>query len=234
MSTGLGYRYSGESAPRVRTAPSVQLTSPVPTPAKNAASSPATANFSVPKGILPVLLYSAFFFMFPYLNAYVTYDFTDTMVRVSVIASSAIAVILILIANDCVAWYNMALIFHISNEVTVLDSLATYAQADGRHDSEMVLAWITFGVIIAHLVPFLVLDRPSILTLAAAAGVVVNTAALVFVDTGSLLMVGFSSSVLLACVLLIACIDCVRTSLLSQLRQTVQTKSIVSMQPYAM
>jgi hypothetical protein len=203
-------------------------------PATRATPPSATGRFFVPKGILPVLLYSAYFFMFPYLNAYVTYDFSDTLIRVGVITSSVVAVILILIANDCVAWYNMALAFHIANEVTVLDSLETYARASGRHDSETVLAWITFGVIIAHLVPFLVLDHPSILTLSASAGVVVNTAALVFVDSSSLLIVGFSSSVLLACVLLIACIDCVRTSLLSQLRQTAQTKSIVSMQPYAM
>ena len=83
----------------------------------------------------------------------------------------------------------------------------------------LALAYSAAVVIILHLLPFFLIDHDGLLTLLAFAGVVVNASALAFVDPTMVLLAAFSATVLLACVLLIACIDCVRTSMLSQLKQ---------------
>lgn len=191
----------------------------------------------VPKGVLPTILYGAFFFMFPLLNEYMTYDYTDTMVRTSVIAAGILAPVVVVAANDCVAWYNMALAFHTGQEVVVLSKMLNYYDTtakDTAEDYEEVLKWVAFGIVVAHLVPFYVYDQPGPLGLLAAAGIIVNTVVNVTVpdNNGQLLITGFSASVLLATVLLIVCIDCVKTSLLSQLRMAMQRGSICSVQPF--
>ena len=174
---------------------------------------------SVPKGLIPTILYSLFFISFPLLSHFTSIDFGDTEVRVAVIASSFVASVIILLANDCVAWFNMALFFHLGIEITVIDTLVDYIDAPTTNDTGTALAWVAVAVIAIHLLPFFTMDHSSLLTLLASAGVVVNTSALVFVEPSMLLLTAFSAAVLLACVLLIACIECVRTSLLSQLRQ---------------
>ena len=174
---------------------------------------------SVPKGLIPTILYGLFFVSFPLLSHYRDTDFTDTDVRIGVIVSSFVASTIILFANDCVAWFNMALFFHLGIEITVIDVLMDYIDAPTTDDTETALAWTAIAVIAIHLIPFFTIDHSGLLTLLAFAGVVVNTSALVFVDSSMLLLTAFSASVLLACVLLIACIECVRTSMLSQIRQ---------------
>lgn len=177
-----------------------------------------SSTFKVPKGFLATFLYSTFFLVFPILNEYVTYDYDTTIVRVGVIGASVLASIMLIVANDCVAWFNMVLFFYIGVEVTVLDVLMDFAQADNRDQDEKVLAWISFGLIIGHLVPFLVLDYEKTLTFLAFCGIIINSSTLVFVDPTKLLIASSASSALLLSTLLIACIECVQTSVLSQLK----------------
>ena len=212
-----------EVKPRIQTLPTNVAVTVSGTTCKKA-SVASWCKLSVPKGLLPTLLYSLFFLAFP-----LCVDYTDivevsggeplvkdTEWKVAVIAASFVAALLVLLANDCVAWFNMILFFHLGVEITVLDSLVQYA--DDNDGSEMTLAWIAAAVILLHLVPFFTVDHAGLLTLLAFVGIVVNTAALVFVSPGMLLLTGFSSTMLLMGVLLIACIDCVKTSMLSQLR----------------
>jgi hypothetical protein len=201
-----------------RTAPT-GMSVAMPPPASSTKSGKSMV--SVPKGLIPTLIYSLFFITFPLVSYYETMDFTATEERVGVILCSVGAAAFIVLANDCVTWFNMALFFHLGVEITVLDTLIDYADATSG-DAETALAWTAAAIIVLHLVPFFTLDHSGLLTLLAAAGVVVNASALVFVDSDMLLLTGFSASVLLAAVLLIACIDCVHTSLLSQLRQAVK------------
>lgn len=187
---------------------------------------------SVPKGFLPTLLYSAFFFIFPVLNDYVEYDYSDTLVRTSVIAASVLAPIIVVGANDCVAWFNMALAFHTGVEVIVVKKLLAFNDNRDESDEDMVLTWVAFAVIVGHLIPFFVADRAMWLGVFASAGIVANTVVNVVVDPEMLLLTGFSSTVLLASVLLIACIDCLKTSLLSQLRLAAMSGSWCSVSSF--
>jgi hypothetical protein len=173
---------------------------------------------SVPKGFLVTSLYSFFVLVFPILNEYVTYDYDTTLVRTGVIVASVLGASFVALANDCVAWFNMVLWFHIGVEVTVLDKVYHYASKDGIRDSEAALAWVGFAVIIFHLIPFLILDYEKVLCILAYAGVIVNSSVLVFVDPSKLLVAASTSTSLLLSVMLIACIDCVKTSYLSQLK----------------
>ena len=183
-----------------------------------------------------MIIYGAFFFCFPVLNEFMQYDYTDTMVRTSVIGASILAPIILVGANDCVAWYLCALAFHTGQEVVVLSKMLNYYETTGKDadDSEQIFKWIAFGVVVAHLVPFYVYDQPGMLGFLASVGIVVNTVINVVIpdNNGQLLITGFSSTVLLATVLLIVCIDCVKTSLLSQLRAAMGRGSICSIQAF--
>ena len=211
-----------EMPPRLRTSPA-EATVPIAGGTTTSTRGGRTLEWCrVCKGLLPVTLYSLVFLAFPLLDFYADIDYDDTTVRVLVIASSFLAATLVLLANDCVAWFNMALFFHVGVEATVLDKLATYAQASTTDTTGTALAWVAAAVILVHLVPFFLVDHAGVMTLLAFAGTIVNTSALVFVEPGMLLLVGFSSVILLGLVLLIASIECVRTSMLSQLRQAVK------------
>ena len=213
-------RLSCDTAPRLRTAPAELSHVTVQSSTTDATKTThGWCNMSVPKGLIPVTIYSLFFLTFPLISHYVTYDFTDDMIRAGVIVASFLAATIILTANDCVAWFNMALFFHLGIEITVLDTLITFAQAATTSDTGTALAWTAWAVIIIHLLPFFLIDHAGLLILLSYAGLIVNASALVFVQPSMLLLTSFSSAVLLACVLLIACIDCVRTSMLSQVRQ---------------
>jgi hypothetical protein len=193
-------------------------------------ASPAPT-FKVPKGFFATFLYSTLFFVIPVLNEYVTYDYDTTFVRVGVIAAASLAALALVFANDCVAWFNMVLFFHLGVEVTVLDKVMEYAQDDARDQSSEVLAWIAFGILIFHLVPFLILDYEKTLIVCGFAGIIANSATLVFVDPTKLLIASSSSSALLLSVLLIACIECVQTSALSQLKNAMRA-GFVKCLPY--
>ena len=226
----------------------VVLNVPQPSPCQAAAAAakkaPAASTtggrrlgaLNVPKGVLPTTLYSAFFLMCPLLNEFQTYDYSDAMVRTSVIAASVLTPVVIVAANDCVAWLNMAFAFHVGIEITVMSRLLNYYETTGKDadDMEQIMKWVAVGTIILHLVPFLFVDQPAPLGFLASVGIVVNTLVNTLIpDNNDLLLItGFSSSVLLANVLLIVCIDCISTSLLSQLRGAMKKGSWCKIAPF--
>ena len=189
-------------------------------------------SIKVPKGFFPTALYSTFFLTIPLLFNYVSYDFTTDMTRAGVVVSSVVVGGVVILANDCVAWFNVALYFHIGVEVIVLDRLMTFAQNSTTDEGHMALAWTTFAVVIVHLLPFLLFDRLGLLALLAYVGIVVNASVLVFLDPTLLLLVGFSSTTLLGATLLIAGIDCINTSMLSNFRSAMKDGSFLLCQSY--
>lgn len=200
----------------------------VPTGVVGACVAPADASgatakkgrFAMPvcKGVLAALFYSLCFAAVPLVDHYADLNYASDGVRAGVIAGSVAAALFLVMANDCVAWFNMVLYFHLGVEIIVLDTLFSYADAAGSGDRETALAYAAAAVIALHLVPFFLLDRSDALLLLAGAGVVANASSLVFVEPTLLLIAFGSSCALLLAVLLIASIDCVRPSLLSQLR----------------
>ena len=151
---------------------------------------------SVPKGFLPLFFYAAAFLLAPVLYDYVDYTWTDSMTRVGLITVSAVYALFVVFANDCAAWFNMVLFFHIGLEVKVLEVLMDFARVSTTTDGDEILAWTGFAVIIIHLIPFLLVDNTMVLTLFAFAGVMVNAAVLVYLTDAStdlrLLLTGFS------------------------------------------
>ena len=172
----------------------------------------------VVKGFLPLLIYSLFFFAAPIVDEYTDMDYTTVRVKAGVVVASVLAPLVLVLSNDCVVWFNSALFFHIGIEVGLLHELYDHARDDTLRDVEAALAWVGFAVIIAHLLPFLLLDHAKVLIPLAFVGVVANTTTALYLDVDKMLLVAFSASVLLGATLLIASIDCVRTSVLSQLR----------------
>tara|TARA_B110001450_G_scaffold179082_1_gene167317 strand:- start:1594 stop:2382 length:789 start_codon:yes stop_codon:yes gene_type:complete len=211
-----------EPALRPKTMRAPDVTVPIVASTTNAREQTHYKWCRVPKGLIPLFAYSLFMLMFPVVDFYEEIDYTSTPTRVGIITSSFVVALLVVLANDCVVWFNMFLFFHAGVEITVVDTLVTYARASDTDDTGMALAWLAATIIALHLVPFFLVDHAGLLTLLAFAGVVVNASALVFVHPSSLLLTSFSSLILLALVLLIACIRCTKTSLLSQLRQAMR------------
>lgn len=191
-----------------------------------------SCGIAVPHGFLMVLLYSGLFLTVPLLFHYVEYDYTSDVTRGSVIGLSAVVALSVVLSNSYVAWFNMALFFHIGLEIKALDKIMEYAMEDGRSTEAMSLAWTAFVVIIVHLLPFLFVDRPSLLILLAFAGVLVNTSALVFIDPGQLINVGFSSTTLLSATVCIAARCGISTSLLTCLRESMGNMMCMTCLPY--
>jgi hypothetical protein len=175
----------------------------------------------VPRGFLPVLLLSAAFFVVPTLMIYETYDFTDDAVRATFIGGSAVVGLLAILANDCCCWYNMILFFHTAIEVKVIDVALTFAYADGTSDAHMALSIAAAVTIILHLIPFYLTDYLMPLLVLAYAGVVVNVATLVYLDSSRLLLTGASAMALLVVTMIIGGICEIRTSMLSLLRKAI-------------
>lgn len=219
----LGYRprcdhnalRQGEVAPRTTTTLSISA----PTCTTHEIGLSSSAMGAIPKGFIPLFIYSALFLLPPVLYEYVTYDYTNTVTRGGVIGIAGGYALAVVLANDCVAWFNMLLFFHIGLEVKVAEILADYANASGTTNTDMILAWIGFGVVIAHLVPFLLVDNTMFLSLLAFAGVIVNAAVLVYLDSDRLLLVGLSSGALLISTLCISGVCDVATSHLTALRK---------------
>lgn len=195
---------------------------PLPVVAPEASkASCISCKFGVPRGILPVLVYSGFAMVLPLLLTYMTYDFTDDVVRGVSIGLAGLAATVIVFVNDCCCWYNIMLFFHTALEVRVVDVALTYAYAAGTPSADM--AWSIAGavVVIVHLIPFFLTDRLLFLSVLAYAGVVVNAAINVYLDPGRLLLVGASSLSLLALTMIIGGVCEIRTSLLSLLREAI-------------
>jgi hypothetical protein len=196
----------------------------LPAPA-NAPSAPVgvQCGIAVPRGLLPVLVYAGFAFAIPFLALYGSIDYTTDGARAGAIAVAAVAALVVPYANCCCCWYNMMLFFHLALEVRVVDLALAYAYAEGTAAADATLAVTAAVVVIVHLVPFLLVDRTLPLAVLAAAGIVVNAAAVVYLDASLLLLVGASSVALLALTLIVAGVCEVRTSILSLLLDAVRS-----------
>ena len=80
-----------------------------------AAPAPAASGItmSVLKGFVPLIFYAAIFMTAPLVYTYTSPDYSDTMVRGAVIGIAGGYALAIVLANDCAAWFNMILFFHI-------------------------------------------------------------------------------------------------------------------------
>lgn len=208
----------------------------VPALPEDAKTSKATALPSmackcpIPRGFLPTLVYSSLAAIVPLLWFYMTYDYTDTMVQGGVIALAAVAGLVVVLANDCCCWYNMALFFHAGVEVKVIDTALAFSySATGADKTWSMVAAIT---IIVHLVPFLVTDRTLLLSFLAYAGVVVNACTLVYLDSSLLLLVGASSLSLLSSTMVIGGICEIRTSMLSLLQDAIKNRMFITCESF--
>ena len=220
-STSLGYRHGCESlgshTKRVRA-----LSDTTAPASASPASTPRTLGVRVPKGLIPVVLYSLLFTAVPIVNYYVAPDYNDTTVKGIVCMYSALCALAIVLANDCVAWFNIVLATHLAIEIVVLNKLHDFAQLATTSDQSMALAYVSFGVIIFHLIPFFLVNNVHVLTLLGFVGIILNTVSLTYVASDMLLVTGISSSALLILTLLVASIDCVSTSLFSALRSALK------------
>lgn len=182
-----------------------------------------TCMLGVPRGFLPTLLFSAIAFLVPYFYLFDTFTLTDNDARVGVLVTAAVAATGAVYANDCCCWYNMGLLFHTAVETKVLDVAFTFAYADDTEDKHMALAIVAAIVIIAHLLPFFLTDRIMLLSALAYAGVLVNTAVTLYLDTSLLLLSFASAMALLLTTMILGGICEVRTSLLSLFLESVNT-----------
>jgi len=182
----------------------------------------------VPRGLVPTLTYSLFAFLTPFLFLYMNYDFTTDAAKGVTIGLSAIAALIVVLANDCCCWYNMMLAFHTALEIKVIDKTLTFAYASGTSDGDMALAIVGAIIVIVHLIPFYVSDHLMLLGALAFAGVIVNATTLVFIDSSMLLLVGASSLALLAITMIISGVCEIKTSLLSLIRESVIAKKCIT------
>lgn len=224
----LGFRrdadHIAERAP-VRVSRGLPQAAPAPAPKKSMIPSMV---MGVPRGLVPTLTYSLFAFLVPFLFLYMDYDFTTDTAKGVTIGLSAIAAIVMVLANDCCCWYNMMLAFHTALEVKVIDKTLTFAYATGTSDGDMALAIVGAIIVIVHLIPFYVSDRLMLLGVLAFAGVIVNATLLVFLDSSMLLLVGASSLALLAITMIISGVCEIKTSLLSLIRESVIAKKCIT------
>lgn len=228
----LGFRrdadHIAERAP-VRVPRGLPQAAPAPTPKKSMIPSMV---MGVPRGLIPTLSYSLLAFLVPFLFLYMDYDFTTDMAKGVTIGLSAVAAIVMVLANDCCCWFNMMLAFHTALEVKVVDTTLAFAYASGTSDNDMALAITGAVVVIVHLIPFYVSDRLMLLSLLAFAGVIVNTTLLVFLDTDMLLLVGASALALLAITMIISGVCEIKTSLLSLIRESVIAKKCITCEKF--
>lgn len=180
------------------------------------------------RGVLPLLAFSIFFGTIPLLNLYMDYNYMKELVRVGTLLTAASVGLVLLMANDCLAWYNFLLFFHIGIEVKLLDRLLQKAQEMYVEELDMALSYSGFALLLTHLVPFLLVDNIPLLSFAAWAGVIANTFVLLYLDTSQLLLYGLSSTALLASVFCIGCVCNQRVSMLSQLREAMTTGHWIS------
>ena len=222
MSTSLGFRQGHEhNAERHHHTPTRTVLEPINTemdmPVRQLCRS---IGLMVPHGFVMLLLYSALFVTVPLLWFYVEYDYSRDDVRIGTIVMSSLVALALILSNSYVAWFNMALFAHIGFEVKLLERTLDYAMAEGTSEEGMVLAYVAFVTIIVHLVPFLFIDRASLLILLAFVGVVVNTATAVCIEPSLLMYIGLSSTGLLYAAICISARCAVSTSLLTSLRES--------------
>lgn len=235
--TSLGYRRGcdrnsarpGEIPVRATTT----ITVASPAVADTSKSDVCTSSF-IPKGFLPLLFYSSLFMIAPLMIDYVDFDFSDSGTRASFIAVSGVYALIVVLANDCLVWFNMVLFFHIGLEVRTSEILMDFARLDTTSSGDEILAWTGMVVLIVHLVPFLLVDNTTLLTVLAFAGIIVNTSIVVYLASDRLLLVGFSSTTLLGSTLCISGVCEIATSMLTALRTTLQDGTWLKCSTYLM
>jgi hypothetical protein len=169
------------------------------------------------RGFVPLLLYSLFAAALPFMYFYGDYDYTEDMTRAGVIVLSALLGFVVLMANDCCTWYNMALFFHTAVEVRLLDTTIAVATGSTSSDADVFWSWVGAVVVIVHLLPFFLVDSPMTLALALV-GVPVNAALAVYRDVALLPIVVPSAAgfFLIACIVL--SVNQLQPSMLTKLR----------------
>lgn len=221
--SSLGFRARCDhNAERVPASATISI-APAPLPAPTPRRILPALSMSVPRGFLPLLFYAASAMLFPLIYFYVSLDFSDDVVRALAIGASGVLGLMLVLANDCCTWYNMALFFHTGIEVVVLDQTMDYIDLSTTSDTGKVLAWIGFATVIVHLIPFFVIDRPRLLTLLALVGVPVNAALTVYTQPLTALpvyyvLVTLSSTGLLLVTSIVLGIDGHAPSMLTKLR----------------
>lgn len=192
----------------------------------------------VPRGFLPLLLYSSFFFLVPFFYEEMDYDYTDDVTRIGVISISAIGALILIVGCDVAVYFNSVLFAHTALELAVIkvlldfiddENLVVKESASGEKlsnaDGDKVLAWVAMIIIIGHLIPFFVLDNPRVLGAIAAAGVVLNTTVVTYLDHHNLDIVAFSTVVLMGFTLLLQFTTCKEFTLLSSLRHALMKRT---------
>lgn len=232
--TSLGFRPRNDHiAERVR--PTTALSAPSSTSTSLPSAVAPRCVFPVVRGFIPTLILSALATAIPLCFFYLDMDEVDyqkaTAQRI-IVAGAAVGGFLIIVANDCSAWYNMMLGFHIGIEVRVVEKTLAYAYEDSTSDEYMSWALAAAVVIISHLVPFLLTDRLMLLTFIAYAGLIVNVITVVFLFPELLLVVTGSSIALLATTMLICGVCEVNTSILSLLMKAIRTKTLLKIQSF--
>jgi hypothetical protein len=192
----------------------------------------------VPRGFLPLLLYSSFFFLVPFFYEEMDYDYTDDTTRIGVIAISAIGALILIVGCDVAVYFNSVLFAHTALELAVVKVLLDFIDSDNlivkenssgeklsNSDGDKILAWIAMVIIIGHLIPFYVLDNPRVLGVVAAAGIVLNTTVITYLDHNKLDIVAFSTVVLMGLTLLLQFTTCKEFTLLSSLRHALMKRT---------
>ena len=192
-----------------------------------------------PRGLIPVLAYSALAFILPFLYLPVSgmdYNYSEDATRYTTIALVALTSFSVVYANCCCAWYNMVLFFHLAVEIYVIDITLRWARDNEStiEDWQYSLCFVAASIIGVHLVPFFVMDRVRILTILAFAGTIVNAATLVVIHP-EFLLTGVSSSfgLLLVTMLLVGACD-YGTSLLGLILKAYKEGSVIKMEPWSM
>ena len=120
------------------------------------------------------------------------------------------------------------LAFHIGVEVRVVEKTLAYAYEDSTSDEYMAWALVAAVVIIAHLVPFLLTDRLTLLVLLGYIGLIVNIVTVVYLFPKMLLVVTGSSIALLSTTMLICGVCEVKTSMLSLLMKAMRKGTLLT------
>lgn len=128
-------------------------------------------------------------------------DYTDAGPRAMTLVFAVVGAGMVVLA-PIQALQQALLGFHVGVEAYVVERALRYAGDAGHKDHDRALAAVGAAVVIAHLIPFFLVDRRTLLMVLAFAGVVVNVllALLALPERGAtlLLLLGTSSGALLA------------------------------------
>lgn len=157
------------------------------------------------RGFIIALFYAGLLLATPVCLEYTNISYDSNLSRGLIIGASAVLAFTVAHAGTTVAWFNMILLFHTGVEAKVLDIAITAARGASGDTTKMALSSVGAGIVGLHLLPFFLTDRSSLIVVLAMAGIIVNTAVLVFLDETKerLLLVGSTSLSLLVMTLVV-------------------------------